>query len=195
LERSELAELEAAVERGLATFVEVGLALHRIQVERLYRVDYDTFEEYLTRRWKMSRQQGYRLIDAAEVATIVSPVGDIENEAQARELVRVLRSDGPQAVREAYAEVAAEGPVTSTSLRRKINGETSAASGGEPNLTYWLGERVGRKIADAETGLGRFLERDLVRVDVDPNTRRIAAEYAERCDLLASRLREIAERA
>jgi hypothetical protein len=39
-ERGRLAELEQVVERGLQTFVEVGLALTEIRDSRLYRVKY-----------------------------------------------------------------------------------------------------------------------------------------------------------
>src|SRR5262245_43866722 len=104
LERADaarLAELEAVVERGLATFVDVGQALIEIRESRLYREQHDTFEKYLHFRWGMSRSSGYRFIDAARVAELVSPIGDIENEAHARELVPLLRE--PEQLRETWA--------------------------------------------------------------------------------------------
>ena len=43
-ENTALAECEAVIERGLATFVEVGRALLHIRDERLYRAAHRTFE-------------------------------------------------------------------------------------------------------------------------------------------------------
>jgi hypothetical protein len=106
LERTRLAELEQVVDRGLQTFLEVGQALREIRDSRLYREDYSTFEAYLDERWGMSRSRGYRLIDAAAVAELVSPMGDIPNERQARELVPLLDQpdDLVAVVRELRAE-------------------------------------------------------------------------------------------
>ena len=97
-ERVRLAQLEAVIERGLETFVEVGLALAEIRDGRPYRETHSTFEAYLRERWSMSRSRGYRLIDAAHVAGLVSPNVDIANEGQARELVPLLRDEGEEQV-------------------------------------------------------------------------------------------------
>jgi hypothetical protein len=93
VERTRLAELEAVVDAGLETFVQVGLALREIRDARLYRDTHATFGDYLDERWNMSRSRGYRLIDAAQVAELVSPMGDIPNERQARELVPLLADE------------------------------------------------------------------------------------------------------
>ena len=106
-ERS-LDELETIIERGIATFVEVGMALAEIRDRRLYvQQGYDTFEAYCHERWNLSRPHAYRLIDASHVASVVSsnssemsPIGDkpgnildMPNEAQARELARLKDED------------------------------------------------------------------------------------------------------
>lgn len=82
-QQARLATLEAIVERGLDTFVQVGLALAEIRDARLYKQRYGTFEAYCRERWGFSRSRGYRLIRAAELASL-SPTGDIQNERQAR---------------------------------------------------------------------------------------------------------------
>jgi hypothetical protein len=100
-----LADLEAVIERGLGTFVEVGEALEEIRGSRLYRETHPTFEAYCRDRWGFTRQHAARLMDAAEVAHVLpelSPIG--VNEAQARELAPLLRTEGPGAVVEAWAE-------------------------------------------------------------------------------------------
>jgi hypothetical protein len=103
-----LDELETIIEQGIATFVEVGMALAEIRDRRLYtQQGYDTFEAYCHERWNLSRSYAHRLIDASHVASVVSretssllPIGnksdeilDIPNEAQARELARLKDED------------------------------------------------------------------------------------------------------
>lgn len=81
-----LADCESVIERTNGAFVECGTALALIRDERLYRGSFTTFEDYCLERWQMSRPHAYRLIEASEIAAAVSPIGDIANEGQAREL-------------------------------------------------------------------------------------------------------------
>lgn len=109
-EPTTLAECEAVIERGLATFVAVGGALMTIRNRRLYREQgFDRFEDYCRERWSISKTHANRLVDAAEVVT-ATPIGATgpRNEAQARELVPVLRAEGPEAVADVYRELCAE---------------------------------------------------------------------------------------
>jgi hypothetical protein len=88
-----LPQLEAVVDRGLATFFEVGHALQEIRVRRLYqRAGYATFAEYAEKRFGLGRTHAYRQIDAALVVDALSPFGDTlpANEAQARALKPLL---------------------------------------------------------------------------------------------------------
>ena len=93
-----LAECEQIIERGLTTFVEVGQALMEIRDQRLYREQYGTFEEYCRKRWGWSRIHVHRQIEAARVASLL-PIGNTPtNEAQARELVPLLRKDEAEVI-------------------------------------------------------------------------------------------------
>lgn len=85
-----LPELEAVIERGLGTFVEVGLALSEILERALYREDYRTFDDYCRERWGFSRYRAHRIMAASDVTQML-PIGNMlpRNEAQARELVRL----------------------------------------------------------------------------------------------------------
>jgi site-specific DNA-methyltransferase (adenine-specific) len=121
IERGRLAQLEQVVDAGLQTFVDVGLALQEIRDGRLYRQSHDTFETYLAERFGISRSRGYRLIDAARVAEVVSPMGDIANERQARELVPLL--DDEVALVETWRELRDRYPdqnVTAQRIRRLV---------------------------------------------------------------------------
>lgn len=101
-EAAALAEHEAVIERGIKTFYEVGAALADIRDRRLYRAEYDTFEQYTEQRWQMSRSRAYQMIEAAgTVSTIVDTGAPIPaNEGQARALSKV---PGPERA-EVWAE-------------------------------------------------------------------------------------------
>ena len=88
MELSELTHAEAAIERGLASFVEVGEALARVRDGRLYRDRHGTFEAYCRDRWGLPRTRAYDIISAAETASAVSEISDTPpaNEAQAKAL-------------------------------------------------------------------------------------------------------------
>jgi hypothetical protein len=102
-----LEDCEAVIERGLATFVEVGEALAEVRDLRLYRATHDTFEAYCDQRWSLSRKRAYDLIGAAEIVGSLSPIGDTPkpaNEAQARALRPV--KDEPEQMAEAMRHAA-----------------------------------------------------------------------------------------
>ncbi len=104
-ERRTLAALEATIERGVKAFAEAGKALLEIRDRELYKVrGLGTWDEYLRERWGWSRAHAYRLMNAAKVARILSPVGDIPaKEAQIRELVPLL--DDEAALVEVWREL------------------------------------------------------------------------------------------
>lgn len=108
------------MERGLASFVEVGTALMRIRDEELYRESgYDGFVDYLeSKSWGLHPSRAYQLIDSASVSTTV----EIANEAQARELAPLLKKSTPEVAQRVYAEVVAEtnGKPTAAAIRDKV---------------------------------------------------------------------------
>jgi hypothetical protein len=75
-ESKRLVELEGRIQRGFATFIEVGEALMEIRDSRLYRSEYVTFEDYCRKQWKMSRPRVYQLIGATKVTTRLSTMVD-----------------------------------------------------------------------------------------------------------------------
>lgn len=66
--RRSLEELEAVIERGLGTFIEVGLAIIEIREGHRYRErGYQTFEDYSAEYLEMAWQRAYQYCDAARV--------------------------------------------------------------------------------------------------------------------------------
>jgi hypothetical protein len=90
-----LAELEAVIERGRQTFVEVGLALLEIRARRLFReLGFATFTDYCRQRWDFTPQRAVQLIQAAEVVEAVSTLtGDAPTVARHAEALAPLRHD------------------------------------------------------------------------------------------------------
>lgn len=107
LEREDLDKLEAVVNRGLSTFVEVGRALLAIRDRRLYRESHPTFEDYCLAQWTMTRTHANRLIGAFQVVENLAPIGATvpANEAQARTLTGLP----PEQQREVWREATATG--------------------------------------------------------------------------------------
>lgn len=118
-ESARLAELEAVVTDGLATFVTVGRALAEIRDSRLYRQTHDTFEAYCQQHWSLSRSRAYRIIEAATITESLSPIGDTPapaNEGQARELTGLPADTAAEVMRKAHDATA--GKVTASAIRQ-----------------------------------------------------------------------------
>ncbi len=120
-EQTRLTELETVIERGLTTFVDVGLALLEIRDSRLYRLSHSTFEGYCQQRWGIARRTAYQLMDAAEVVENVRNCAQIPtNEAQARP----LSSLSPEKQIEAWQQVletAPQGRITAAHVQAIVD--------------------------------------------------------------------------
>jgi hypothetical protein len=87
-EVQELNDYEHIIGNGWNAFLEVGHALSEIRQKRLYRGHYQTFEEYCRRKWDFSKTHANRLIEAAAVADILTPIGvKLRSESHVRALV------------------------------------------------------------------------------------------------------------
>lgn len=79
-EKARLEQCEAAIERGLNTFVEVGRALTEIRDSKLYRIGFKTFDAYCKERWEIDRTRAYQLIGQANIVSAIKEVaGDLSN--------------------------------------------------------------------------------------------------------------------
>lgn len=129
-----LAELEVVIERGLHSFVEVGNALLSIKIGKRYRESgYNTFEDYCTRRWNMSRQHGNRLVVAAATAETLArdletePRGSVlpTTEKQIRPLTALPSDERPTAWIAAVESADGEQP-SATQVARAVAVRTAA---------------------------------------------------------------------
>jgi len=98
-------------------------ALAEIKAEKLYTIEYHTFEAYCKERWGWQKAHAYRLIEAANVVK-TSPVGDkITTERQAREVAKVEPAKRAQVIEvaSAKAEINIVSPPGTPASPRKVS--------------------------------------------------------------------------
>lgn len=104
------AQLEATIERGMQTFVEVGLALMEIRDDRLYRAEFGTFEEYCNQRWGMASSRARQLIAAADTVRNLETVTMVTVFPATERQARPLAALPPAQQREAWERVLETAP-------------------------------------------------------------------------------------
>jgi hypothetical protein len=127
IERIELNQHEAIIERGLQTFYEVGQSLIEIRTKKLYRDHYANFEVYCMERWGMIEKRASHFMEAAKVidnlrsgtnvgTDVLLPI----NEAQARPLTQLPPAQQQQAWQTAV-DTAPSGKVTGAHVQRVVD--------------------------------------------------------------------------
>lgn len=120
------AELEIVISRGIRAFKEVGLALVEVRDSKLYKDEFDTFEDYVRTKWGMARSYAYHLIGAAKVAQNVQKFIDLPNECSARPLTKLAPKDQIKA-----AKVLSQNntTITNSSVKQAVNKVTRGGLG------------------------------------------------------------------
>jgi hypothetical protein len=136
-----LSDCEQRIERGMKTFIEVGMALAAIQQNRLYRAQFDTFEEYCADRWGFTGRRGRQLIEAAEIGTMVP----IDSERQARALAAAPAAEREDVLREARERTG--GKPTAKAISEVV--KERSAPPPEPEPESDLTPEILRVLADA----------------------------------------------
>ncbi len=105
-EKSRLRDCEKIISIGLHAFVEVGNALIEIRNQKLYRVNFQTFEHYCRERWQLKRQRAYEMMEAAEIVQSLhdslSEISDKlpQKESHAAQLVKIPVEERPKVWKE-----------------------------------------------------------------------------------------------
>jgi hypothetical protein len=116
-ERRERDQCEVIIGKGWDTFLDVGQALATVRDKRLYRDHHRTFEEYCRQKWEFSKSHANRLIEAAVVVSVLTPIGvKPTSESQLRPLVGLSPQKIPEAWKKAE-ELAGNGKVTAKVVR------------------------------------------------------------------------------
>lgn len=102
--KTRLKHLEGVVRHGIQTFIEVGAALLEIRDGRLSEPAHKDFEAYCQAEFGWTQRNADRNIRSAKTAAKLRPIGlGIENEAQAREMDRIV--DDPDAAMRVWEKV------------------------------------------------------------------------------------------
>jgi hypothetical protein len=149
-ELSELDKCEGVLERGLATFFEVGNALLSIRENRLYRGAHRSFEDYCRERWNIGRSYACRVMGAAERVNQLPENSGLprpSNEFQVRPFLKLSAEEFPGAWKRAVNK-AKSGNVTAPLAMEVIKEMTSDRSSAlvrkkrRPKSTLHLGQIV-----------------------------------------------------
>ena len=108
-ETDRLQQLETVIHRGKQAFIEVGVALMEVRESRLYRSEFNTFEEYCSGKWGFNRNFANKMIVSSDLARDLGTIVPIPNEGTAREFVSVPKEDRPAVAEEAKAIAAKQG--------------------------------------------------------------------------------------
>lgn len=95
-ESSRLRACESSIRAGLRSFYNVGRALAEIRSNRLYRVNYSTFDAYADDKWDMTRARAAQLIFAAHLHDLLA-LNDVKplpaTESQCRPLASIPETE------------------------------------------------------------------------------------------------------
>ena len=128
-ESKRLIALEKTIQAGVDTFVSVGCALAEIKESKLYRADFETFEDYCHKKWQFTRIRAHQLIEAARVAKALpeNVKQCLTNPRQASELAKAPKGKRASIVKGLVKESKKSGkPITAKKIREKV----SVARGG-----------------------------------------------------------------
>lgn len=168
-EQKSLQECERVIERGVQTFLEVGIALREIRDARLYRDTHKTFAKYVSERWGWKRAHAYRLIRSVEVNENLSPTGDKKptTERDYREVAKAPPEKQQQVVDAAQNKAATQGREPAAKDYREAVGELCFDSSEADSQVEYEDEdfecqqegSVGDYVSDApEQAISHFLD-------------------------------------
>jgi len=102
-ESHELERCEVVIKQGLKTFIEVGEALFIIRDKRLYRNEFNTFEDYCQQKWSLGKRYVNYMIAASESITNLGTIVPILPKTETQ--IRPLTSLEPEIQKEVWKEV------------------------------------------------------------------------------------------
>jgi hypothetical protein len=166
-------DCETLIAKGWDTFLVVGQALLTIRQRRLYREQFSTFEDYCRQKWGFSKSHANRLIEAAMVASVLTPIGvKPRSESQLRPLAGLEPQKIPEAWKRAQ-RLAGCGEVTAKAVR--LAAKELRLEGTEPMRASLTDPLAGNRPADTALLLLNRAEHAANRKDVRSVLKALAA--------------------
>lgn len=110
-ERERLDAAVKIIDKGMDTFLTVGVALLGIKEGKLYRETHPTFEAFCKAKWSMSRPRAYQLIASVKVVNNLSlGMSTTVDKPTSERQVRVLAALPQEQQAEAWTEAVATAP-------------------------------------------------------------------------------------
>jgi len=138
-EKSELDTLEGIILREMGSFIAVGKALQTIRDQRLYREEFNAFNDYCKEKWGLERTYAHRLISGSQVAdNLVLPRGNLYTPCEIQPIhekqVRPLRPLEPEQQCEVWEEAVrtADGKVVTYKLVKALVAELIGSAAPSP---------------------------------------------------------------
>lgn len=167
-QQATLFQLEQVIERGVKTFVEVGLALMEVRDRKLYEeAGYATFDQYCYGRWGFKYERGRQLIEAAQTAKVIGDsdptmVG-VMNERQARAIAPLAKKD-PEAARQVLRDVSSQNQhVTASRLRAAVEEHFADDADDEPVNEQERSNQLFEVVLDTVPGARERMDRSRFR--------------------------------
>lgn len=155
---SRLTALEAVIERGFQSFIEVGEALAEVREDELWReAGYTSWSDYLDKRWNFGASRARQIINASSFARELDSVTGLtlSSERQAREIANIL-SQYPEEVQRLALEGASKHKGGVTPERIQAHCEVLMEYAVTGHVTAWNGDQ--NAIEDAISSIRREQE-------------------------------------
>jgi hypothetical protein len=166
-EQQLLDQSEKTIKLGLGQFIDVGNALISINDHKLYRIGFETFDDYCQQRWNLSDNYAYRLINAARCVAVLKeklkPEGVTifpTNESQVRPLLELDEEKQPEAWLQVLKDTGSA-QITTSRVQDTVNklvGKPKSKKRGSPKARL---EKVEKKLEAISAIVNKGLEANL----------------------------------
>ena len=134
-----LASIELRLEEAEQGWITVGWCLDKIKVRRMYRPQYESFDEYLKHRWDYSARHAHRFITASHQVLRLRRVGIKDNPTSVGQAMQLHRIPTDEELKEIWliamkAPTRAERSKALRSELRKRGYASEAYHGANPKL-------------------------------------------------------------
>lgn len=124
-ENTRLRHCEAVIERSMNSFYEMGVALREVRDSRLYKEDFNSFEEYCEKKWAISKPYAIQTISASNVMDELNQVAMATIPTTERQVRPLTKLKDPELQKKVWQEVVFESaqtsePITAKKVEQKV---------------------------------------------------------------------------